>query len=280
MLKLLLGVAAFVLCQIASPDSALAWGPCVHLHTGNFVLNNLGLIDPVIAELLDGCRNIFLYGCLSADIFIGKGSTFTPSHCHNWTTGFRMLGAGRDRSLTAFAYGYLTHLAADTLAHNFYVPNLLGLSGGSSKLRHVYIEMLADRKLDGYAEQAQELLRAPHRKANAFLRTVLEKGRLDFSVKREIYRRSLDICGRKTWQGSMSLLDRAVPMPEADGYLQEMLDLSANVCVDFLKNPMASVAVGYDPIGSRNLRLVKGLKGTGGELLFPTDACLAKVASF
>jgi hypothetical protein len=267
--------------QVVSPDSALAWGPCVHLHTGNFVLNNLGLIDPVIAEVLDGCRNVFLYGCLSADIFIGKGSRFTPSHCHNWTTGFRMLGAGEDRTLNAFAYGYLTHLAADTLAHNFYVPNLLGLSGGSSKLRHVYIEMLADRKLDGYSDQAQELLRARFPKANAFLRTVLEKSRIDFSVKRQIYRRSLDICGLKTWRDSMSFIDRAVPMPEAEGYLAEMLDLSTNVCVDFLKSPVDSVAIGYDPIGSRNLRLVKRLKrSVGGGLLFPTDACLAKVASF
>jgi hypothetical protein len=45
----------------------------------------------------------------------------------------------------AFALGYLSHLAADTIAHNHYVPYHLARYARSKGPRALYWEMRADR---------------------------------------------------------------------------------------------------------------------------------------
>lgn len=77
------------------PGQALAWGPGVHLALGNSVLANLACLPPLLAALLRRHGSAFLYGCLSADIFIGKGTDFRPGHSHNWVTGFKLLHSAR-----------------------------------------------------------------------------------------------------------------------------------------------------------------------------------------
>lgn len=122
------------------PASAWAWGAGAHLVTGNLVLDNLHLLAPALAALLKAHRNDFLYGALSADILIGKGVKKRPDHCHNWDKGFELLGGtalrlSDDPALKAYAWGYLAHLAADVVAHNFYVPNMLHAYSGLKPLR-------------------------------------------------------------------------------------------------------------------------------------------------
>ena len=72
----------FITLAIAAltPAEALAWGPGVHLALGNSVLGNFGALPPLIAGLLTRHHNAFLYGCLSADIFIGKGTKIGRAH--------------------------------------------------------------------------------------------------------------------------------------------------------------------------------------------------------
>ena len=43
-------------------------------------------------------------------------------HSHNWSTGFGLLSAARGSEEQAFALGYLAHLGADVVAHNFFLP--------------------------------------------------------------------------------------------------------------------------------------------------------------
>jgi hypothetical protein len=125
MSKTLTAFIGLVITLLALPGDALAWGPGVHLAMGGTILENLGLVSPFIADILARHRDLFLYGCISADIFIGKGSRIHDGHSHNWDTGFALLHSARDPGLRAYAYGYLSHLAADTVAHNYYVPNIL-----------------------------------------------------------------------------------------------------------------------------------------------------------
>ena len=123
-MKFLFAIAAFVTLALM-PDQALAWGPGVHLALGNSVLSNMGCLPPLVAALLGRHRDAFLYGCLSADIFIGKGTNIKPGHSHNWVTGFKLLKSAQDARVLAYAYGYLSHLAADVVAHNYFVPKAL-----------------------------------------------------------------------------------------------------------------------------------------------------------
>lgn len=64
---------AFVFC-LTFPGQAFAWGPGVHMVTGNWILQNLAFLPPLMGATLMQYPGQFLHGCLSADIFIGKGS--------------------------------------------------------------------------------------------------------------------------------------------------------------------------------------------------------------
>jgi len=276
-------IAIFTLATAALiPDEALAWGPGVHLALGNGVLGNLGNLPPLIAALLFRHRNAFLYGCLSADIFIGKGSSFRLGHSHNWVTGFKLLNSAKDARVLAYAYGYLTHLAADVVAHNYFVPNMLWTMPSGGKLSHVYVEAQADRKFEAERESALALFKRPNRDTDGTLLSTMDRKRLPFLLKKQIVKGSLKITGHKGWGESLRLANRLLPWPQDTRHLDEMFTLSENLIFDLLNDPKASPAVSFDPIGSRNLRAVRKMrmekhKHGQNSLLFEPHDSLAKL---
>ncbi|BCS89261.1 zinc dependent phospholipase C family protein [Pseudodesulfovibrio sediminis] len=258
-MKLFIAICVFVIAAIM-PDQAFAWGPGVHLALGNSVLSNIGALPPLVAGLLGRHPNAFLYGCLSADIFIGKGTDFRPGHSHNWVTGFKLLKSAQDARVLAYGYGYLAHLAADVVAHNYFVPNAMVARNAGSKLSHIYVEMQADRCFRAEHETALAVLRAPNRAPDDTLLSTMEKKRWPFLIKKQIIKGSLVFTGRKSWGRSLRLADRLLPGPLANRQFDEMYTLSENIVFDFLADPKQSPAVSYDPIGSRNLRVVRDLR--------------------
>jgi len=109
---------------------AHAWGPGIHIVKGSYILENLHLILPSIAQLLRACPRDFLYGCISADFFIGKGHRRRDDHCHNWSVGLKMLATANTPANEAFCYGYLAHLAADIVAHKPIISHGLNQATG------------------------------------------------------------------------------------------------------------------------------------------------------
>ncbi len=243
------------------PTDALAWGPGVHLALGNSVLANLGCLPPLIGSLLGRHQNAFLYGCLSADIFIGKGTSFKPGHSHNWVTGFKLLSSAKDPRVLSYAYGYLSHLAADVVAHNYYVPNALWTMPSGGKISHVYVEAQADLKFKAEHKAALALFRSPNKENDTTLLTAMDKKRLPFLFKKQIIKSTLKVCGTKEWGNSLRLADRLMPRGQSTYHLDDMYALSRNLVFNFLVDPKATVAVSFDPIGSRNLRSVRELRG-------------------
>ncbi len=281
----------FVLLHAAE---ALAWGPGVHLATGNYLLAEAARFGPAVAALLGQHPGAFLYGCLSADIFIGKGSTFTPRHSHNWSTGFRLLNQSRTPLLAAYAYGYLTHLAADIVAHNYYVPAMLGITPGGGKLSHVLVEMRADWEVDWSPGQARGVFRAMHREEDAVLLASLQRPHLPFLLKKQLYRRGFPLSAPNGLASRLAQVRLRFPQTRAllvpgrfcnDDYCREMLDLTLAVAAEFLREPETSAAVQFDPIGSNALATVKSLRREQrGEAavpelnrLFPLPGCLLRL---
>ena len=87
----------------------------------------------------------YLYGCIAADIVQAKKYTRSLyTHCHCWPVGWQILEAARGEREHAFAYGYLSHLAADVFSHNHFVPVQLVTSFEARTLRHVYWEARFD----------------------------------------------------------------------------------------------------------------------------------------
>ena len=257
-MKYILILAALFVAVL--PDQAFAWGPGVHLALGNAVLSNLGCLPPLLAALLARHREAFLYGSLSADIFIGKGTSFKPGHSHNWVTGFKLLKSADNPRVAAYAYGYMTHLAADVVAHNYFVPNALAAMKSGSNLSHVYVEAQADRRFRCEHETALALLRMPNRAQDDSLLMAMERRRLPFLVKKQLLKGSLSLTGRKSWSDSLRLADRLLHASRVNRQLDEMFSLSENLVFDFLADPDNSPAVSFDPIGSGNLRLVREMR--------------------
>ena len=83
------------------------------------------LLPTTVAELLRAFPYDFLYGSIAADTSIAKKYAAAGRHCHSWTVGLEIHDGAPDEPLHAFALGYLAHLAADTVAHNYFVPQQL-----------------------------------------------------------------------------------------------------------------------------------------------------------
>src|SRR4029077_13567303 len=135
-LMFVLAGAAIVLL----PSAAYAWTPGTHVFLGEAVMRSLDLLPSAIAELLRAFPYDFLYGSIAADTSIAQKYAPGGRHCHSWTVGLEIYDGAEDEPLRAFALGYLAHLAADSIAHNYFVPKQLAVTSSTSSLGHSYWE--------------------------------------------------------------------------------------------------------------------------------------------
>jgi hypothetical protein len=133
--------ALFVLAAIG----AAAWGPGHHLEFARRLMRaRRRALSREIALLIGSERHAFWYGNIAADIVHFKGFGGHYNHCHRWTIVGEMQALAASDAEQAFTLGYLAHLAADTIAHNHFVPYHLARYARSKALGHLYWEMRAD----------------------------------------------------------------------------------------------------------------------------------------
>src|SRR5216684_143592 len=105
------------------PQPAYAWGPVTHIALGVQVLATVITPGHPLQAALANLPEVFLYGSLAPDIVQGRRlQSRLRRHSHNWSTGLGLLEAARKEDEKTFALGYLAHLAADVVAHNFFLP--------------------------------------------------------------------------------------------------------------------------------------------------------------
>lgn len=272
-----------VLAVILLPGAAWAWGPGVHLMAGNFVLANADLLPAGLAGLLPAWRDAFLYGCLSADIFVGKGSRLRPGHSHDWDTAFTLLGPGQSPRLRAYAHGYLTHLAADVVAHNYFVPNMLARTPATGTLSHVYVEMQADRLIGWDPKQARALFKRRNADVDRLLIASTGKNRSLFLLRKNVFRQGLVMSDQPEIKQFLVSAHKMMPRAAGRNSFAVMFDLTLRVVMDFLHRPQDAPVLLYDPTGGRRLRQVKrmmrsrrqqGLPRPHGQLFTPDPVLL------
>jgi zinc dependent phospholipase C len=132
------------------PADAHAWGPVTHLVHGSTVLETLTTAVAPLQEMLARHRLSYLYGCIAPDIMHAKRYTRSVyTHCHCWDVGWQVVAAAQGPRQTAFAYGYLSHLASDVYSHNHFVPCRLVTCYEARALRHLYWEARFDAAQPG-----------------------------------------------------------------------------------------------------------------------------------
>ena len=135
----LLAATAAALAGIALlPAVAHAWTPGTHVYLGESVLANLHQLSAAVADLLRAFPYDYLYGNIAADTSLAKKYAPVGRHCHAWHVGQEIFDLAPTDPLRAFGLGYLSHLAADAVAHNFFVPRQLVLTSSTAALGHSY----------------------------------------------------------------------------------------------------------------------------------------------
>ena len=246
---------------LALPHDALAWGGGIHLQLGSTVLNNLQALKPAIAAIIGEYPNDFLYGCIAADITIGKKFTHYMLHCHRWNIGMKVLENAERDAQKACAYGYLGHLAADTVAHNYFVPYKVMRSFSTLTLKHAYWEMRFENFVDKEIwETARTVSMENYRQNDALLRKVLSDTIFSFGTNKRIFNSILLVSRLEKWQQVLQTLSDSsrYGLEEIDRH--EYMELAEEAVFDFLNGFEDSRFFHADPTGERALATAEAVR--------------------
>lgn len=254
----------FVLISIAAallPTDACAWGGGIHLQLGAQVLSNPGMISNNVAALLLAYPQEFLYGCLAPDITVGKKYTHYLLNCHRWGIGRTVLKEAQSDRQRACAYGYLCHLAADTVAHNYYVPYKILRSFATITMKHTYWEMRFEAFVEKEVwELARSVCRSDQRDNDVLLRNVLTSTIFSFGTNKRIFNSIMLLSRMEHLQKLVQALSSKSRYQLAAADRDEYLKLAGEAIFDLLQNPDDSRFLKVDPTGEKALAAADSLR--------------------
>jgi hypothetical protein len=259
------GIAVALAWLLLVPEPLGAWGPATHVALGEAVLNSLYLLPPAIRFLLERFPIHFLYGSVAADISFAKKYVPEGRHSHNWTVGEEILRTAPDDALRATAYGYLAHLAADTVAHNTFIPRKLFLTRTGKAHGHTYWEHRMDLNVgEEFLGKARRLVMDyDHSEADELFDNVLARTIFTFRTNRRIFRGMIQFQDNDRWK---QVFDRVLKSSRYDlpaERVETYLGLSFDFIVDYFSNRRTSRPRALDPVGALNLRIAKKLRRAG-----------------
>jgi Zinc dependent phospholipase C len=217
---------------ILIPSFAFAWGPMTHMYLGNELLSCATLLPAGIHALLKKHKQDFLYGNLMADMILGKKYLPDEKSSHSWDVGLKLLEQAKTWPERSFAYGYLAHLAADTVAHETLTDEL-------GNMGHTWIEMKADSIIDKtYWLQTVLISKAVRQRSDLLLENSLDSFIFSFKTNRRIYKSMvfLSLLNKKRRRG----VDRAL--------IHELHEESITRMLDLLQNGTASTVLQKKPL--------------------------------
>lgn len=214
------------------PSFAFAWGPLTHAYLANEIYSYAPLIPGGIMALLRKYRQDFLYGNLMADMILGKKYLPDDKSSHSWDVGLRLLEQAKRGPEKAFVYGYLSHLAADTVAHE-------ALTEDRWDVGHAWMEIKADSIINKtYWLQSVTINRAVQRRNDKFLEGSLDSFIFSFKTNKRIYKGMvfLSLLNKKRKRG----VDRE--------YIQNLHDESIVSILDLLQNGKDASVLSRSPL--------------------------------
>jgi len=264
-----LGVLGLVLALaiFGFPAWAWAWGPATHLELGSRVLENLGLLPSALQAVLRTHPLDFLYGTIAADIVVAKRFTHYLRHCHRWTVGLEVLGRAANPAQEAFSWGYLSHLAADVVAHNYFVPYKTILSFNTRAMNHAYWEVRFDTHVpDDVWHIPYRISREMHENNDEILKAVLSRTLLSFQTNKVLFN-SVVLMGRfRRWQEIIRQAlaqSRVVLDPDR---VRRYKKLSLDAVLAFLIDREDAWCFRADPTGSQSLKAASVIRSHLGRL--------------
>jgi hypothetical protein len=261
------------------PDSAYAWGPGFHLQMGMTVLNNLQALPAAVATLLGNFPNDFLYGCISADITLGKKYTGYLLHCHRWHVGRNLLAKCETDAQKACAYGYISHLAADTVAHCYYVPLSIMRSYQSVVMKHAYWEVRFDSFTPQEIWDRGRRVALDHFQDNdALLRREISNTIFSFGTNKKIFNSILLVSRLEKWQQLITAMHDVSRFQLEEVEVAEFTRLSERAVFETLADLDSSAWLAADPTGEQALKAGESVR-KNLRLLYQSGKITTKAAS-
>lgn len=249
-------LAVLFLGGLAEP--VFAWGPATHIALGNAILSQLAMLPAAVAAILAKNATAYLYGNIAADIVFAKRMSRVKQFCHHWSTALRVLNTAPDDRGKAFAYGYLSHLAADTVAHGKYIPRQIMMSDCSVNFGHFYWELRADAAQPAPVwGLVEDVMAEDHDHHHVELSGHLTETLLSYEVNRVLFERMNGLALRPTFRRTIDTFGRFsrhdLPPALLSGYHRECVDRM--LCV--LSSGAQSPLLREDPNGTSALTNVK-----------------------
>jgi hypothetical protein len=250
------------LLLVLLPDPAWAWGPATHVFLGTSVLDSLSLLTPAVRTLLAAHPYDFLYGSVAADISLAKKYVPEGRHCHSWNVGEEIFEVAETDRLRAVGLGYLSHLAADTIAHNTFVPRQLLLTSSTKALGHSYWEHRMDIQLgERYTRIARGVVMDyDHSAADSLFDRVLSSTLFSFRTNRRIFRGMIRFQDNDRWQSVFGTVLANSRWTLGDDEIEAYAVRSFDYVIDYLNRRGDAIAAGLDPVGDENLGLSKRIR--------------------
>ncbi len=258
------GIIFFSLALIAIfwPDAAFAWGPATHLHYGISLLDQLSQLTDAVRALLASQSFSFLYGSVSADIVLAKKLGRAATHCHNWENGMKLVDSAESDRTRAFALGYVSHLAADTISHNCYVPSKTISSYETGILNHMYWELLFDQQVTSpkTIELFRQIARGDFTDCDEHMERQIPTRIFDFSTNKKIFNQLLILQSAEKWQSLWTKFSKSSKRPLKEEEVADFSARSIQAVISFLNKGASSKYVTADPTGADRLRLAHQLR--------------------
>jgi Zinc dependent phospholipase C len=252
---------AVLLALMLTPSVAHAWTPGTHIFLGEAVMRSLTLLPSSIAELLAAFPYDFLYGSIAADTSIAKKYAAAGRHCHSWNVGFEIHDNADSEPLRAFALGYLAHLAADSVAHNYFVPHQLAITSSTAALGHSYWESRFDMHIgERFSRTAKQLILRDHTHSDEHLDRILSPTIFSTPTNRRIFRGMVYVADTESWQRIFHLVEEKsrwdLSEREVGGYMIRAFDY----IVDLMTRLDHAEPYKLDPAGDVALREAKKVR--------------------
>ena len=163
--------------------------------------------------------------------------------------------------LRAFGLGYLAHLAADTVAHNYFVPRQLVVTSRSIALGHSYWESRFEAQLGPqYAATAMDVIREGHGAADAHLDQILAPTIFSVRTSRRLFRGMVGVTETQSWQRIVRVAGKKSRWDIHDAQVERYMGRAFQYVMQLLGTDDDHAARRLDPAGETSLRLAKRMR--------------------
>jgi hypothetical protein len=250
-----------LLALMLTPAVAHAWTPGTHIFLGEAVMRSLPLLPSSISELLAAFPYDFLYGSIAADTSIAKKYAAAGRHCHSWNVGFEIHNNAESEPLRAFGLGYLAHLAADSVAHNYFVPHQLTITSSTAALGHSYWESRFDMHIgERFSRTAKQLILRDHSHSDEHLDRILSPTIFSTPTNRRIFRGMVYVADSESWQRIFHLVEEKSRWDLAEREVETYMARAFDYIIDLMTRLDHAEPYKLDPAGTIPLREAKKVR--------------------